>query len=63
MKRLLISLAAATMLFGAAGLTAANWPGDTPQCCQEHKSCCPGESCCQGGKHAECPLMHVQHPA
>jgi hypothetical protein len=31
MKRLLISLVAATMLFGAAGFTAANRLADTPQ--------------------------------
>ena len=60
MKRLLISLVAATMLFSAAGL-AANRAGDTPQCCQKHESCCPKSSCCSGGKHSQCSMMHEQH--
>ena len=59
MKRLMISLFAATMLFGAAGF-AANRVADTPQCCQKHESCCPNSSCCSGGKHSQCGMMH-QH--
>jgi hypothetical protein len=57
MKRLLISLVAATMLFGAVGF-AANRAADTPQCCQNHESCCPNSSCCSGGKHSLCSMMH-----
>jgi len=61
MKRLLISLVAATMLFGAAGFTAANRLADTPQCCQNHESCCPNSSCCSGGKHAQCRMLGQHH--
>jgi hypothetical protein len=61
MKRLLISLVAAGMLFCAAGLTAANRVADTPQCCQNHESCCPNSSCCSGGKHANCATLHEHH--
>jgi hypothetical protein len=61
MKRLLISLIAATMLFSAAGFTAANRLADTPQCCQTHESCCPNSSCCSGGKHAQCGMLHEHH--
>jgi hypothetical protein len=61
MKRLSISLFAALTLFGVTSLTAANWPGDTPECCQKHESCCPSGSCCQGGKHAECAMQHSHH--
>jgi hypothetical protein len=59
-KRLLISLVAATMLFGAAGF-AANRSADTPECCTHHESCCPGSSCCSGGKHSQCSMMHEHH--
>jgi hypothetical protein len=62
MRRLLISLVAATMLFGAAGFTSANRDADTPQCCQNHESCCPNSSCCSGGKHAQCRMLH-EHQA
>jgi len=62
MKRLLISLVAATVLFGAAGFTAANRLADTPQCCKNHESCCPNSSCCSGGKHTQCQMIH-DHPA
>jgi len=61
MKRLLISLVAATMLFAAAGFTAAKRIADTPQCCQNHESCCPNSSCCSGGKHANCAMLHEHH--
>jgi hypothetical protein len=61
MKRLLISLAAAIMLFGAAGFTDANRIADTPQCCQNHESCCPNSSCCSGGKHANCAMLRNHH--
>ncbi len=57
MKRLLISLAAATMLMSAAGFTA-NRIADTPACCQKQESCCPKSSCCSGGKHAQCGMVH-----
>jgi hypothetical protein len=58
MKRLLISLTAAIMLFGVAGFTVVNRVADAPQCCQNHESCCPNSSCCSGGKHAQCSMMH-----
>jgi hypothetical protein len=61
MKRFLISLVAATMLFGAAGFTAVNRLADTPKCCQNHESCCPGSSCCSGGKHSQCMMLHQYH--
>jgi hypothetical protein len=60
MKRLLVSLVASTMLLGAVGFTSAYRVADTPQCCQNHASCCPNSSCCSGGKHAQCS-MHVHH--
>jgi hypothetical protein len=58
MKRVLISLVAATMLFSAAGFTVVNRLADTPQCCQNHESCCPNSSCCSGGKHSQCSMLH-----
>jgi hypothetical protein len=58
MKNLLISMIAATMLFGAVGFTAVTRVADTPQCCQKHESCCPKSSCCSGGKHAQCAMFH-----
>ncbi len=61
MKRLLISLTAAIMLFGAAGFTTINRAADTPQCCQNHEKCCPNSPCCSGGKHAQCSMMHGHH--
>jgi hypothetical protein len=61
MKRLLISLVAATMLFGVAGFTVISHPADTPQCCQNHESCCPNSSCCSGGKHSQCRMTHQHH--
>ena len=62
MKRVLISLVAATLLFGAAGFTAVNRAADTPQCCQDHGPCCPNSSCCSGGKHAQCAMLR-EHQA
>ena len=61
MKRLLISLVAATALLGALGFTTMNRLADTPQCCQNHESCCPKSSCCSGGKHAQCGMLHDHH--
>lgn len=61
MKRILISLVAAAMLFGAAGFTTANRLADTPKCCQDHEKCCPNSPCCSGGKHAQCMMMHEHH--
>jgi hypothetical protein len=61
MKRVLISLFAATILFGAAGFTVVNRVADTPQCCQNKESCCPGSSCCSGGNNAQCAMTHAHH--
>jgi hypothetical protein len=61
MKRLLISLTAAIMLFGTAGFAVVSHVADAPQCCQNHESCCPNSSCCSGGKHAQCSMMHNHH--
>jgi hypothetical protein len=62
MKQLFISLVAATMLFGAVGFATVNRLADTPQCCQNKESCCPNSSCCSGGKHAQCRMVH-EHAA
>jgi hypothetical protein len=61
MKRLLISLVAATMLFGVAGFTAANRVADAPKCCQNHETCCPKSPCCSGGQHAQCAMGKHHH--
>lgn len=59
MKRLSMSLFAAIMLIGSGfGVYAYSNAGDTPGCCQNHESCCPNSSCCSGGKHAQCRMMH-----
>jgi hypothetical protein len=58
MKRITLSLFATIMLMGSAfGVYAYSKAADTPACCQNHESCCPGSACCSGGKHAQCPMM------
>jgi hypothetical protein len=61
MRRLLVSLTAAIMLFGAAGFTVVSHTADTPQCCQNHEKCCPNSPCCSGGKDAQCGMIHNHH--
>ena len=66
MRRFGMIVAAAVMLLGSVGLGAYGYTriSDTPACCQNHESCCPGSSCCNGSHSGYCPMhmhMHAHH--
>ena len=58
MKRIKLSLFATILLMGSGfGVYAYSKAAESPACCQNHESCCPGSACCSGHKHAQCPMM------
>ncbi len=65
MMRILIAGVSAVALLAILGMTGARYAAvhdSTPECCQKHETCCPGSSCCKGGRHAHsahCPMMHA----
>jgi hypothetical protein len=62
MKSIILSLLATILLMGSGfGVYAYSKAADTPVCCQNRESCCPGSACCSGSNHAQCPRM--QHRA
>ena len=61
MKRISLKAFAAMMLIGVlgtGGYVLASRNLDPPACCQSKQACCPSQSCCKGGSHGQCPLMH-----
>lgn len=60
MRKTVFFTAVALFLLGFGGyagsqasLSSILAASDTPKCCQNHAACCPGSSCCTGGKHSE----------
>jgi len=51
-KYALMALLATVMVAPYAMSSAGTRVSDTPECCVKKQGCCPGASCCSGGKHS-----------
>ncbi len=63
MRRFGMTAVAVVMLLNSVGLGAYGYTriSETPACCQNHESCCPGSSCCNGHS-GYCPMhQHAHH--
>jgi hypothetical protein len=61
MKKYALMALVATVMVAPYAMSSASGTrvSDTPECCVKKQGCCPGASCCSGGKHsmgAQCML-------